>query len=230
MRPRHRLSNLLLRHGLVWEGKNAWTGAHQRWLRQVRAEQPWSAGTRSAFDAGYETVVALMGRRDQLDDDIAAMAADGEFTPIARWLGCLPGVATLTGFALAVEIGDWTRLSGASIGASVGLTPSEHSCGTSRSLRQITRTGIGPARQAADRSRLAPPTGLPTREDHARPMGPRTHDGASAGRCGSRRLHRQWLQFPVRKKRGTIATVAVARELAGWCWSLASSTSRTPRP
>ena len=27
--------------------------------------------------------------------------------------------------------------------------------------------------------------------------------------------------FLARKKRGTIATVAIARELAGWCWSLA---------
>ena len=25
-----------------------------------------------------------------------------------------------------------------------------------------------------------------------------------------------------RKKRGTIAAVAIARELAGWCWSLAT--------
>ena len=49
-----------------------------------------------------------------------------EFTPITRRLGCLRGVSTLTGFALAVEIGDWTRFSGASIGAFVGLTPSEH--------------------------------------------------------------------------------------------------------
>jgi len=34
-------------------------------------------------------------------------------------------------------------------------------------------------------------------------------------------LHRQWVRFIARKKRGTIATVAIARELAGWCWSLA---------
>jgi hypothetical protein len=40
-------------------------------------------------------------------------------------LGCIRGIATLTAFGLAVEIGDWHRLTGRSIGAYVGLTPSE---------------------------------------------------------------------------------------------------------
>jgi transposase len=35
MRARHRLSKLLLRHGLVYEGK-AWTLAHNTWLRRQR--------------------------------------------------------------------------------------------------------------------------------------------------------------------------------------------------
>lgn len=42
------------------------------------------------------------------------------------------------------------------------------------------------------------------------------------GDAGNRRLHRQWLRFTARKKRPTIAVVAIARELAGWCWSLAT--------
>jgi len=32
-----------------------------------------------------------------------------EFTPTVRRLGCLRGISTLTGFALVVEIGDWTQ-------------------------------------------------------------------------------------------------------------------------
>jgi transposase len=38
MRARHRLSKLLLRHGLVWDGTNAWTGAHDAWLRRLRVD------------------------------------------------------------------------------------------------------------------------------------------------------------------------------------------------
>jgi transposase len=62
------------------------------------------------------------------------MASDSEFTPIVHRLGCIRGVATLTAFGLAVEIGDWHRLTGRSIGSYVGLVPSEYSSGDSRTL------------------------------------------------------------------------------------------------
>jgi transposase len=38
---------------------------------------------------------------------------------------------------------------------------------------------------------------------------------------GNRRLHQRWCRLDARAKRSTISVVAVARELAGWCWSLA---------
>jgi transposase len=38
---------------------------------------------------------------------------------------------------------------------------------------------------------------------------------------GNRRLHQRWVKLIDRRKRGAIANVAIARELAGWCWSLA---------
>src|SRR5688500_2118359 len=97
----------------------------------------------SAWEGGHGSMrfgpgsLATTARRDRLDAEIATVAADSEFTAVTRRLGCLRGVSTLTGFALAVEIGDWSRFSGASIAAFVGLTPSEHSSGTSRSLGSI---------------------------------------------------------------------------------------------
>jgi transposase len=36
-----------------------------------------------------------------------------------------------------------------------------------------------------------------------------------------RRLHRRWARLDARGKRSTISAVAIARELAGWSWSLA---------
>ncbi|MCG2800359.1 MAG: transposase [Cellulomonas sp.] len=39
---------------------------------------------------------------------------------------------------------------------------------------------------------------------------------------GNRRLHHRWVQFDRRGKKHTVATTAIARELAGWCWSLAT--------
>jgi transposase len=34
-------------------------------------------------------------------------------------------------------------------------------------------------------------------------------------------LHGFWAGFDARKKRPVVANAAIARELAGWCWSLA---------
>jgi hypothetical protein len=41
------------------------------------------------------------------------------------------------------------------------------------------------------------------------------------GHEGNTRLHGRWNTFTARKKKPVIANVAIARELAGWCWSLA---------
>ena len=57
------------------------------------------------------------------------------------------GVSTLTAFGLAVEIGDWQRFTGATIGAYLGLTPSESSSGERRRQGAITKTGNAHARR-----------------------------------------------------------------------------------
>ena len=93
------------------------------------------------------------------------MAADSEFTPLVRRLGCLRGVSTLTGFALAVEIGDWQRFTGNTIGSFVGLVPSEQSSGASRVQGSITKTGNT---QSAGCSSRQPGTTAPGTES-ARP-------------------------------------------------------------
>ena len=218
MRARHRLSKLLLRHGIVYSDGKAWTGPHDRWLRQQRFDSP---AVRMTFESDYETVLAVTARRDRLDKAITEMAADSEFTPIVHRLGCLRGVATLTAFGLAVEIGDWQRFTGNSIGSFVGLVPSEHSSGTSRVQGSITKTGNTHARrllvEAAwhHQTRYLPGKTMRDRWELA-PLAARAR-----GDAGNRRLHQRWGSFKLRRKKTVTANVAIARELAGWCWSLA---------
>jgi transposase len=218
MRARHRLSKLLLRHGIVYYGGNAWTTRHDAWLRQQRLTP---AATMLAFEAAYDTALATRARRDRLDAAIEAMAADSEFTPLVRRLACLRGVSTLTGFGLAVEIGDWHRFTGNTIGSFVGLVPSESSSGASRVQGPITKTGNSHVRrllvEAAwhHRPRYTPGAVMRARWDQATPA------ARARGDLGNRRLHRRWVAFDARSKKATIANTAIARELGGWCWSLA---------
>ncbi|MGH3357491.1 MAG: transposase [Nocardioidaceae bacterium] len=220
MRARHRLSKLLLRHGIVYYGGAAWTGRHDAWLRHEALPQLLARATRLTFDSDYEAVLTVKARRDRLDAAIEQMAADSEFTPRVRRLGCLRGISTLTGFALAVEIGDWHRFTGNTIGSFVGLVPSEYSSGQSRVQGSITKTGNTHVRrllvEAAWHHRARYRIGKTMRD---------RWDLASAaarvrGDEGNRRPHRRWVRFIERRKKSTIANVAIARELAGWCWSL----------
>ena len=218
MRARHRLSKLLLRQGLVYSGGRAWTGAHDAWLRRQRFAAPTLQMT---FESDYDAVLTVKARRDRLDEAIAAMAADSEFTPLVRRLGCLRGISNLTALALAVEIGDWHRFTGATIGSFVGLVPSEYSSGQSRVQGSITKTGNSHVRrlliEAAWHHRAAYVVGKTLRDrwELATPA------ARARGDAGNRRLHARWNTFRARRKRHVVANVAIARELAGWCWSLA---------
>jgi transposase len=219
MSARHRVSKLLLRQGIVYCGGKAWTGVHDVWLRRQRFDSP---ALQLTYDTAYETMLAAVDRRDRLDRAITVMAADSAFTPVVRRLGCLRGVSTLTGFALAVEIGDWRRLTGRSIGAYLGLVPTESSSGASRCQGGITKTGNAHARrlliEAAWHHRppyARPGVDLRRRWEAASPA------ARDRGRRGNRRLHARWVAFDARGKRTVVANAAIARELAGWCWSLA---------
>jgi len=223
MRARHRTSKLLLRHGILYSGGRAWTGVHLRWLgsQEVLDRLP-GAPTRLAFDACLDAMLDTKARRARLDEAIEAMAADSEFTTVVRRLGCLRGIGALTGLALAVEIGEWDRFTGKSIGSFLGLVPSESSSGQSRSQGSITKAGNKHARrllvEAAwhHRKPYRESTVMRRRWNQATPA------AKARGNQANRRLNRRWTQFDARHKKPTIANTAIARELAGWCWSLAT--------
>ncbi len=218
MTSRHRISKLLLRQGIVYYGGQAWTGKHEMWLRAQRFD---SAALMLAYESALDAMVAGVHRRDRLDEAITAMAADSEFTPVVTRLGCLRGVSTLTTFGLAVEIGDWHRLTWRSIAAYLGLAPCEYSSGTARVQGGVTKTGNSHCPPSAGRSGLASPQHLSARTRPARRWDAATVAARQRGHAANHRLHTRWASFDQRKKRPVVANAAIARELAGWSWSLA---------
>jgi transposase len=217
MRARHRLSKLLLRHGLLWPGR-AWTGEHDRWLRSMRFDGPLAV----CFDESYGNVVQAKARRDRLDQAILELAGSAAHAEVVGRLCCLRGVSTLTAFALTVELGDWRRFEPAALGAFLGLVPSEHSSGEQRRQGRITKTGNSHARRllveaAWHQRRPLRPSVTLTGRRAGQPAAVRAEAEAVA-----RRLHQRCWDLERRGKRRTIVAVAVARELAGHCWKLAT--------
>jgi transposase len=218
MRARHRLSKLLLRHGSVYDA-TAWTRAHDAWLRRQRFQ---SGPLAIVFDECYGRVLDAKTRRDALDEAIAELAASQPYVDVVGRLVCLRGISTLTAFALTVELGDWSRFRPESLGPFLGLTPSENSSGERRRQGGITKTGNTHARrllvEAAWHQRRPPRmSAVLTRRRSGNPVAVQAQADRSA-----RRLHSRWHALEARGKPRSIVVVAVARELAGHCWALAT--------
>ena len=222
MRARHRLAKLLLRHEVRFEGpERNWTQAHLRWLSSVSFEQP---GSQRAFEDYRGGVEALLVRRGQLEREIAELLPDSPFAQTARRLMCLRGIDTLSAAGLCTEIGDFARFRHPEqVMSYLGVVPSEHSSGAQRRLGPITKSGSQHARrllvEAAWHYRRAPgvSTNLRRRQAEADPK------IVALSWKTQRRLHHVWSRMESRGKRRTIIAVAAARELAGFCWAVATA-------
>ncbi len=145
MRARHRLSKLLLRHGIRFDDGHAWTERHRRWLETVTLD--WPAAQATLLDA-RGAIDALSHRREQLEREIVAILPACPWTVQVGRLRCLRGIDTLTAVGLCAEIGDFERFAHAEqLMSYVGLVPSESTTGQQRRLGSITKTGSGHARR-----------------------------------------------------------------------------------
>jgi transposase len=220
MRARHRLSKFLLRHEVRFEGpgKN-WTQRHLEWLAKLSFEDP---AAQASFEDYLGAIEALMHRRSELERRIGGLIATSPWAREVGRLRCLRGIDTLTAVGLCAEIGDFARFGKApQLMSYLGLVPSEHSSGESRRLGSITKSGSRHARrllvEAAWHYRSPPRVG---REIERRQEGQPAAATAVAW-SAQRRLHRTYSRLRKRNKRATVVTVAVARELAGFCWAIA---------
>lgn len=221
MRARNLLSKMLLRKGIVYPGKSAWTGAHREWLRSI--ELPL-APERLVLSEYLQQVVACERRRDRLDAAVAELAATPEWAPAVSRLSAVRGISTVTAFSVAAEIGDFSRFPSAPAFMSyLGLVPSESSSGDSVSRGPITRTGnlhvrtllVEAAWHHARRWSPLSPTEVAAR----RGIGP---EAARIAAEANRRLHAKSERLRGRGVSPAKANVAVARELAGFVWALAN--------
>jgi transposase len=218
MRSRHRLSKLLLRHGIRFDDGQAWTDRHRQWLATVTLE--WPAAQATLLDA-RGAIDALAHRRDGLERGIIAMLPACPWALQVGRLRCLRGVDTLTAVGLCSEIGDFERFARAGqLSSYVGLVPCESTTGQQRRLGSITKTGSGHARrllvEAAWHYRSRPSIGRALTDRQA----DQPAEAIAIAWSAQQRLHRTWTRLEARAKRRTIIAVAAARELAGFAWAI----------
>jgi transposase len=220
MRARHRLGKLLLRHDLRYPG-SAWTRAHLRWLRTLRWPDACSEAT---FADCLAAVELLVGRRASLIEVLEQQIPHSSHAPVIARLRCFRGLDTLSGAGLCAEIGDWARFQRATrLSGFLGIVPSEHTSDQRRRQGAITKAGSPHARrllvEAAHHYRHRPAIGAALARRQAG-QDPRVIEIAWRAQ---RRLHARWqhLRHDRGKPAGVVA-IAVARELAGFCWEAAT--------
>jgi len=221
MRARHRLGKFLLRREIYFTGRaGAWTHEHRRWLTRLSFPDRPSQLT---FEDYLHAHDVLLSRRDRLEAELATIAEDSLWSATIARLRCLLGVSTLTALGLCAEVGDFERFAHPDALASyLGLVPSESTSGEKRRQGAITKAGSTHARrllvEAAYHYRHHPAVGM-TLERRQRGQRPDVIDLAWRAQ---RRLNARWRQLRgARGKHNGIVAVAVARELAGFCWEIA---------
>jgi transposase len=217
-RAKQRLKLFLLRIGYRYKGRDNWSEAHVRYLRELVMPLPVH---RCVLEDYLRAIDEAAARLERLLDMLAAQVARWRLAPAVDALMCLRGFQLVAAATLVAEIGDARRFEHPRhLMAYLGLIPSEHTTGSKRRLGSITKTGNGHARwmliECAQHVNLPPKvsTQLAQRQEGQPEIF--KHIGWKA----QTRLHKRYWQLAARRLMTAKIHVAVARELTGFVWDV----------
>ena len=222
MRARHRVGKFLLRREIYWEGPGeAWSYKHRLWLASIKFSDQASRATLADYLHAHDVLIA---RRDQVEAELAKLALSAPCAGTVARLRCLRGIDTLTAVGLCAEIGEWERFDHPDQLASyLGIVPSEHTTGQQRRLGAITKAGSTHARRLLVEASWHYRRGPCVSEKLERRQRGQAPEIINISWKAQRRLNARWRQLKdTRRKPGAIVAIAVARELAGYCWEIAT--------
>lgn len=215
---RHRLKALLLRNGIAYAGKTAWTAAPLRWLATLKREHP---AQQIGFQEYLHSVTEATARIARLEQALRDVLSEWSLKPLGQALQALRGVQLIAAMTLVAELQDFLRFDNPrQLMGYVGLVPSEHSSGPQRRQGSITKAGNSAARRMLveiawhyqHSPRVSPI--IATRQDQVPKA---VTDIAWKAQL---RLHAKFKRLVARRVLKNKAVVAVARELAGFVWAI----------
>lgn len=215
---RHRLKALLLRNGIGYAGKSAWTPAHLRWLATLKLAH---AAQQIGFQEYLHAITDASARIGRLEQALRDTLPDWGLAPVVQALQAMRGVQLIAAMTLTAELQDFVRFeSPRQLMAYVGLVPGEYSSGPKRRQGSITKAGNSAARrmlvEVAWHYQHAPRVSaiIATRQEH---LPKEVTDIAWKAQL---RLNAKFKRLLARRVLKNKAVVAVARELAGFVWAI----------
>ena len=225
---RHRLKALLLRNGIGYAGKTAWTAAHLRWLATVKLAH---SAQQIAFQEYLGSITQSTDRIARLEKSMIEALPQWGLRPVVQALQAMRGIQLIAAMTLVAELQDFLRFDNPrQLMSYVGLVPSEHSSGPKRRQGGITKAGNSAARRM-----LVEIAWQYVHSPRVSPIIAKRHEGLPEAVIeiawkAQLRLSGKYKRLLARKVLKTKAVVAVARELAGFVWAIGREvqTSRWP--
>lgn len=215
---KQRLSAFLLRHGRRYPGKKNWSQAHFRWLETQKFSQPVQ---QVVFQEYIDTVQAMTKRVAGFDAQIEAAGTESAFAKQIEGYMALRGIDRLTATTLVAELGDLRRFPDApQLMKYLGVVPSEHSSGNTKSRGGITKTGNGHVRRVLVEAAWTyrhPARKSPLLQRRAEKASEAVQEIAWAAQ---KRLCARYRMHEARGKKKVLVCTAIARELVGFIWAI----------
>jgi transposase len=223
---RHRLKALLLRNGIAYAGRSAWSGPHLRWLAVVKMPQP---AQQIVFQEYLHAITEAGMRIERHEHALRDALNTWNLAPVVAALQALRGVQLIAAMTLVAEIQDfWRFASPRQLMAYLGLVPCEDSSGPRRRQGAITKAGNAPARrvlvEAAHLYRF------PARVSPviARRQAQLSKDVTDIAWAAQTRLCSRFRRLSARHVPRNKIVVALARELCGFVWDIARRITPPP--
>ena len=224
-KARQRLQSYLLVRDRHY-GFKMWSTRHRAWLTQQIFEHP---AQQIAYQGYLNAIEQAEGRRLQLEQQIATLLPSWSLAPVVAALQALRGVAPVIAVSIVAELGDISRFeTPRKLMAYLGLTPGEHSSGATIRTRGITKQGNSVLRsllfEAAWAYRFMAKVSITMKARRPKDIPQSAIDIAWKAQL---RLCARYRKLLANGKKSQVAITAVARELLGFVWAIATTVNPT---
>ena len=216
---KQQVAAFMLKHGRHFPRKTPWGARYMRWLQEQRFAHP---AHQIVLQEAVEAVRLAKERVLRLEGLIEEFLPTWSLAPVVNALQALRGVSLIVAVTFVAEIGDLRRFENPRrLMAYLGLVPSERSTGDAVRRGGITKAGNGRVRhllvESAWTYRHPPRVGAKKLAQLER-VPPKVREIAWKAQS---RLTARYRALAARGKKLTVVCTAIARELAGFMWSVA---------
>ena len=216
----HRLKAFLLRHGYRYQGKSAWSAAHERYLREL-VPQSRDPAMKVILEEYLQSIAAAAERIARCEAAMRDLLEKWRLAPAVRALMAMKGFQTVAALIVVSELGALDRFTHPrQVMAYLGLVPSENSSSDRRRQGAITKCGNAHARWLlveCAQHYVAPPK---VSKELSRRQQNQSRTVRALSWKAQNRLHHRYCRLMARRLQRNKVMIAVARELCGFIWEL----------